>query len=181
MLSLLHPRPAPPYRCSTWLPARGPGRGCRRPPQTRPQRIGQDLDHRTGRSVQPSQSTVSAQTASVCPTWTRPVRTGPDHGRLRGQPAAARAVPAGRQASPSPRRSVRPAVRTAPAVSTRTGVRCPLGQGPGAAGCLLRAWTIAGPLIGHTSTVEEAGQTATTGWRRGWGSCDRPPVRRHAG
>jgi hypothetical protein len=49
---------------------------------------------------------------------------------LRGQPAAARAVPAGRQASPTACRSVRPGVRTAPAVSTRTGAKVHLDRGP---------------------------------------------------
>jgi hypothetical protein len=150
MLPLLHPRPAPPYRCSTWLSGRGPrcpGRGRRRPPpEARPQRIGPDLDHRTGRSVQPSRSTVSGQTAPVSDVDTpRPhglvmdARTvassqpGSDAGLRRWSPAL-RGAPA---AAPPPllsarlrqaRRSVRPGVALRPqgplgrcAVSTRTG------------------------------------------------------------
>ena len=51
---LLHPRPAPPLRTSSWLLAvipRRPGRRCRRPTKARPQRLGHDLDHRPGAAV----------------------------------------------------------------------------------------------------------------------------------
>jgi hypothetical protein len=46
-------RPVPPHR-SSWLPvgaARGPGHGCRRPTEARPELLGHDLDHGSGAAV----------------------------------------------------------------------------------------------------------------------------------
>ena len=54
MVLLVHPRPAPPHRWSSWLltlaPCR-PGRRRHRPAQTRPQLVGHDLDHGPGAAI----------------------------------------------------------------------------------------------------------------------------------
>jgi hypothetical protein len=91
MLPLLPPRPAPPYRCSTWLAARAPsrpGRGRRRPPEARSQLVGHDLDHRP--------RAVSSRPGPRCPgrqprwlAWILRRPHGPGHGRLHGRSAAA--------------------------------------------------------------------------------------------
>src|ERR687898_2322279 len=50
--SMLGPHPAPSHRWSSWLlAARGPGRGCRRPPQAGAQLVGDDLDGGAGAAV----------------------------------------------------------------------------------------------------------------------------------
>jgi hypothetical protein len=132
MLPLLCPRPAPPYRWSTWRPAqasRCPGRG--RPallapaPRPRPPpSTGAVSGHPCPLSVQTAPvSDVDTPRPHESRSWT-PARTASSLPRC----------PAGRQAPPNPRRSVRPGVRTAPAVSIWTGARCPLRQGSGRTG-----------------------------------------------
>jgi hypothetical protein len=51
---LVHPRPAPSHRWSSWLldlAPRRPGRRRRRPPEARPQLLGHDLDGRSGAAI----------------------------------------------------------------------------------------------------------------------------------
>jgi len=82
-------RPAPPGRpmLVSWpLLADAPRRPSRRrPPAARPQLIGQDLDHRGGRSVRPSMPAVSGQPAPVAAVDTAPSARsgrGRPHGRI---------------------------------------------------------------------------------------------------
>ena len=172
---------------------RRPGRGGRRPAQARAQLVGHDLDHRPGSSVQPSMSAVSGQTHPVSTVDTAPSRTvrswTPARSQRRGlaptracadgalhcsdshQPPALSAV---RQAAQQRAARVRPGVRTAPAVSTRTGVRCPFGQVSGVC-----CWPFCPPSAAGPMACRAGQRTART--PQGTAVCGAAPWPRATG